>query len=198
MMCLNHERGTLCFKIGNILKTHLDFITWFQQQLKPEARKKDVSFTELIKLLHRHLPLNIISQNVYLAQMDYAEATKVLRNTLIDRESGSKTKWVRFVDEVNEKILQIQETCLAIYNGFYCISEVLNAILYSCEELNSKIYANLRSNTTVSKKAESALDDMQTNASQNQNKYNLNIYLIGKIFFIIIIFYFLKQAANFN
>ena len=61
-------------------------------------------------------------------------------------ETGEKTRWVRFVDEVNEKISQVQETCLAIYNGFYCISEVLNSILYCCEHLNRKFYSNLTSN----------------------------------------------------
>ena len=157
MMCLNHERGTLCEKIGQILKTHLDFISWFQQQ---PARKKDASFSELAKLLHRQLPLNIISQHVDVAQIDYAEITKVLRNTLVDKEPAGKTKWVRFVDEVNEKILQIQETCLAIYNGFYCLNELLNAILYTCEHFNAKIYANLRPSSTKN----------ESNSAQNQSR----------------------------
>ena len=61
-------------------------------------------------------------------------------------ETGEKTRWVRFVDEVNEKISQVQETCLAIYNGFYCINEVLDSILYCCEHLNRKFYSNLTSN----------------------------------------------------
>ena len=30
-LCLNSEKGTLIDKIGNLLKTHLDFMTWFQQ-----------------------------------------------------------------------------------------------------------------------------------------------------------------------
>lgn len=170
MMCLNHEKGTLCEKIGNILKTHLDFIAWFQQ-VNEGARKKEISFAELIKLLHRQLPLNIISQHIDLAQTDPAEITKVLRNTLMDKQSGSKTKWVRFVDEVNEKILQIQETCLAIYNGFYCLNEVLNTVLYTCEHLNSKIYSNLRPiSLAASKKSTAAANLDDTTVGQSQTK----------------------------
>lgn len=58
-------------------------------------------------------------------------------------ETISKTKWVRFIDEVNEKISQIQETCLSIFNGFHCLNETLSCILYCCEHLNSKIYSHL-------------------------------------------------------
>lgn len=68
--------------------------------------------------------------------------TKMLRNTLTDKANGHKTKWVRFVDEVNEKISQIQETCLATFNGFFCLNEILNSILYCCENLNRKLYTN--------------------------------------------------------
>ena len=45
------------------------------------------------------------------------------------------------MDEVNEKISLTQETCLATYNGFYCLNEILNAILYCCEHLNKKLYS---------------------------------------------------------
>lgn len=169
MLCLNQERGTLCDKIGNILKTHLDFIVWFEQQVSPDARKKDISFAELVKLLHRQLPLNIISQHVDLAQIDYAEVTKVLRNTLMDKEPAGKTKWVRFVDEVNEKILHIQETCLAIYNGFYCLNQLLAAILYTCESFNAKIYSSLRSSVEFRNPIVN-LNDSIPNLAQNQNK----------------------------
>ena len=48
---------------------------------------------------------------------------------------------MRFVDEVNEKITIVQEACLAIYNGYYCINEILGSILYCCEHLNKKLYA---------------------------------------------------------
>ena len=30
-LCLNSDKGALIDKIGNLLKTHLDFMTWFQQ-----------------------------------------------------------------------------------------------------------------------------------------------------------------------
>jgi hypothetical protein len=30
ILCLNNEKGTLIENIGNLLKTHLDFIAWFQ------------------------------------------------------------------------------------------------------------------------------------------------------------------------
>ena len=67
--------------------------------------------------------------------------------------SQKKTKWVRFVDEVNEKISLTQETCLATYNGFYCINEVLNSILYCCENLNRKFYMTPSSPKKSSRKS---------------------------------------------
>ncbi len=30
-LCVNNDKGTLINKLGNLLKTHLDFMTWFQQ-----------------------------------------------------------------------------------------------------------------------------------------------------------------------
>ena len=30
-LCLNSEKGLLIDKLGNLLKSHLDFMTWFQQ-----------------------------------------------------------------------------------------------------------------------------------------------------------------------
>lgn len=66
--------------------------------------------------------------------------------------SGQKTKWVRFVDEVNEKVSLIQQSCLAIYNGFYGLNETLNTILYCCEHLNSRIYATTQSSSSLSPK----------------------------------------------
>jgi hypothetical protein len=33
-LCVNSDKGTLINKLGNLLKTHLDFMTWFQQ-IKP-------------------------------------------------------------------------------------------------------------------------------------------------------------------
>lgn len=196
LMCLNHERtagnSLLCDKIGNILKTHLDFIAWFQQ-VRPDVRKKAATFTDLIKLLHRQLPLNILGAHIDLGRVDYSEIVKVLRNTLtvdnIESAAGAvaassptpaamkSAKWVRFVDEVNEKIMQIQETCLAIYNGFFCVNEALQAILYSCEHFNSKVFANLRHNSSTTaaailafKKSGSNLNESQVNPNENENQ----------------------------
>lgn len=83
-LCLNNEKGSLIDRMGSFLKTHLDFIAWFEQ-IKPENRKKDVGFGDLVKMLHKHLPLNIISQYVEIGEIDNAELTKILRNTLIDK-----------------------------------------------------------------------------------------------------------------
>jgi hypothetical protein len=73
---------------------------------------------------------------------------KMLRNTLLDKETSQKTKWVRFVDEVNEKISQTQEVCLAIYNGYYCINQILELILYCCEHLNKRVFVNVNTSQT--------------------------------------------------
>ena len=54
-----------------------------------EHRKKAISFNDLIKLLHRQLPINIISQYLDITKLDNAEMTKILRNTLTDK--GKKT-----------------------------------------------------------------------------------------------------------
>jgi hypothetical protein len=50
-----------------------------------EHRKKELGFNDLIKLLHKQLPLNIISQHIDITQLDHAEMTKMLRITLIDK-----------------------------------------------------------------------------------------------------------------
>ena len=39
----------------------------------------------MIKLLHKQLPLNIVSQYVELNNIDNKEMTKILRNTLTDK-----------------------------------------------------------------------------------------------------------------
>jgi len=44
------------------------------------------------------------------------------------------------VDEVNEKISLVQENCLAIYDSYYCLTEIINAIIYCCDHLNKKLY----------------------------------------------------------
>lgn len=54
-------------------------------------------------------------------------------------ETGEKTKWVRFVDEVNEKISLVQENCLAVYDGYYCITEIINAIVFCCTNFNKNL-----------------------------------------------------------
>lgn len=58
------------------------------------------------------------------------------------------------MDEVNEKVSLIQQSCLAIYNGFYCLNETLNTILYCCENINSRIYSttSTQSSTSLSSK----------------------------------------------
>jgi hypothetical protein len=161
VLCSSAEKGSLIDKIGCFLKTHLDFMTWFEQ-IKPEARKKDMSFGELTKLLQKQLPLNIISQYVDLADMDAAEVTKILRNTLVDTDTCQATaRWVRFVDEENEKISEVQEACLAVYNGFYCINEVQESILYCCMHINHKLYSRdggKRQNSTTSLRSNSAVE----------------------------------------
>lgn len=43
-LCTNNDKGTLIEKIGSLLKTHLDFIAWFQQ-IKAENRKKRLAST---------------------------------------------------------------------------------------------------------------------------------------------------------
>ncbi len=47
---------------------------------------------------------------------------------------------MRFVDEINEKISLVQDACLHVYNGFYCINKTVEAIIYCCENINKKIY----------------------------------------------------------
>ena len=44
------------------------------------------------------------------------------------------------MDEVNEKISLVQENCLAIYDSYYCLTEIINAIIYCCDHLNKKLY----------------------------------------------------------
>lgn len=34
----------------------------------------------------------------------------------------------------------MQEACISIYDGYYSINRILNAILYCCESLNPHIY----------------------------------------------------------
>ena len=46
------------------------------------------------------------------------------------------------MDEINEKISNIQEACLFIYNGYYCVNKIFNSILYCCESINKKLYLN--------------------------------------------------------
>ncbi len=53
--------------------------------IKSENRKKEISFNELIRLLHKQLPLNILSQYIELNNIDNNEITKILRNTLTDK-----------------------------------------------------------------------------------------------------------------
>lgn len=137
-LCLNAEKGSLIDKIGNLLKTHLDFIAWFMS-IKRENRKRDITFNELIRLLHKKLPLNLVAHYIDVNILDYGQMIKILRNTLTDTETDEKPKWVRFVDEVNEKISLLQQNCLAIYDGFYCMSEMLNSILFCCESFNYKL-----------------------------------------------------------
>ncbi|CAF1056560.1 unnamed protein product [Brachionus calyciflorus] len=85
---LNHVTekivNNLTEKIGSLLKTHLDFINWYQH-VKNEYHKHDLNFSKLLKLLHRLLPLNLISQYLDLSKIDYNEMTKMLRNTLVDK-----------------------------------------------------------------------------------------------------------------
>lgn len=49
-----------------------------------ENRKKDINFNDLIKLLHKKLPLNIISQYIEINTLNKSQMTKILRNTLTD------------------------------------------------------------------------------------------------------------------
>lgn len=49
-----------------------------------ENRKKDINFNDLIKLLHKKLPLNIISQYIDINTLNNSQMTKILRNTLTD------------------------------------------------------------------------------------------------------------------
>ena len=174
-ICLNSEKGSLIDKIGNLIKTHLDFITWFLQ-IKLDNRKKEINFSELVKLLHKQLPLNIMNQYIDITKFDHSEMTKILKNTLIDKESmNHKTKWVRFVDEVNEKISLIQENCLAIYNGFYCLNQIVESILYCCENINKKLN-NTQSTKLLSNKAAAPLltnnESKKSNLEKIQTEYN--------------------------
>ena len=99
---------------------------------------------------------------------------------------------MRFVDEVNEKISLIQESCLAIYNGFYCINEVLNTILFCTENLNRKFYSSLiekiNSESTyqntpssapnslpLSQSSTDTIQSKQNNTEKLQNEYSKNI-----------------------
>ena len=50
-----------------------------------EHRKKEIGFNELIKLLHKQLPFNIITQYIDITQLDHSEMTKMLKNTLTDK-----------------------------------------------------------------------------------------------------------------
>lgn len=86
---------------------------------------------------------------------------------------AEKTRWVRFVDDVNEKLSEVQEICLTIYNGFYCISEILNTIFYCCENVNRKLFSGdkqirKRTNETNSSVSLSNMSDAE-NLSDKQN-----------------------------
>jgi hypothetical protein len=49
-----------------------------------ENRKKEVNFSDLMKSMHKQLPLNIISQFVNINKIEYDEMTKILKTTLTD------------------------------------------------------------------------------------------------------------------
>ncbi len=73
------------------------------------------------------------------------------------------------MDEVNEKISQIQETSLAIYNGFYCINEIVNSILYCCEYLNRKLYSTNTSGSFSSQTTEIGQTSSSLSSSSTQH-----------------------------
>jgi hypothetical protein len=51
---------------------------------KSDKRTKDIAFVDLVKMLHRKLPLNIIYESIDIHKLDYDEIMKILKNTLID------------------------------------------------------------------------------------------------------------------
>ena len=97
-------------------------------------------------------------------------------------ETSENTKWVRFMDEVNEKISSSQEACLFVYNGYFCISKILNSILYCCGDINKKLYLNKnemalkKSNNTRATKSEQELDEELANIKKHvKTDYELNV-----------------------
>lgn len=72
-----------------------------------ENRKKEIGFSELIRLLHRKLPLNIISQHVDINTLDSRQMTQILRNTLT--ETGIYIK----------RLLAWQSICLKWHHMLY-------------------------------------------------------------------------------
>jgi hypothetical protein len=75
------------------------------------------------------------------------EIKKMIQSTLTNPRDDQKTKiQVHFVDEMNANITKVQSICLSIYDGFYCINQILEAILNSCEKLNNHLF-----NSTSSK-----------------------------------------------
>ena len=53
--------------------------------LSSENRKKEINFVDLMKQMHKQLPLNIISQFVNINKLEYDEMTKILKNTLTEK-----------------------------------------------------------------------------------------------------------------
>lgn len=162
-LCLNSAKESLVNKLGNLIKTYLDFITWLQS-LPNETKKRDIKLNDLLKrLLNIELPLNILNEYTNLDLIDSQDVVKVLKNTLLSQEATSepKAKIVRFKDDVNESISSIQKACLSIYNGFYCIKKIIDSITYCNNNLHEKLFETKRN-----------VDTAQIKNDEIQSEYN--------------------------
>ncbi|RNA16340.1 Zinc finger FYVE domain-containing 26 [Brachionus plicatilis] len=122
-----------------------------------------------MKILHKRLPLNIINDYLNLNKIDHSEITKIICNTLIERDDLIETKCVRFIDEVNEKICPIQQKSLNVFNGFYCINQILRCILFCCENLNEKLYQNLESKVKTKSNKAKMFKTSEARMDENEN-----------------------------
>ncbi len=90
------------------------------------------------------------------------------------RPGTEKTRWVRFVDEVNENLSRVQEACLATYTGFYCINQVLTAIFYCCENLNRRIYTPEKQSGQLRSSSSTSFSQIKANNNTDDDPDNAN------------------------
>jgi len=72
---------------------------------------------------------------------------------------------VRFADEVNEDLTKIQEACITAYTGFYCINQLLIAVMYCYENLNPGTFMNEKQSKCVQTCSSTFFTDSDINNS---------------------------------